>query len=128
MQYPDPVAVTEHLSRYVLESGKIRPSVGKLRPNAFMPARDNVLSVFRVDGLDHGSIVKLGQKYVAQPQNRTVVGYGVIRADAFSELGLNLVPTAAPHPRHVDVVGWPDTAASRNKAQILAEIAELVLV
>ena len=127
MQFPEPVLGNESIARFMMESSKYR--IGEMRVNysAFMPAKDNILSVFRIDNLAHLEIVNMGQEFVATPQAREVQAYGVVQAANIFGQGLEMLATAEPHPRHVDVAGWTDKEANRSRAQIIAEFATLVM-
>ncbi len=127
MQFPDPVTVAEPLSRYLLEKTKFSSENRRVKFSAFMPANDNILSVFRTCDLSKEEIIELGETYVARPQNRTVLAYAVIVADEFIKSGLTLTATAEPHPRHVDVEGWTESVLNKARAHVLAEIARLEL-
>lgn len=126
-QYPDPVDNTEHLVRYLVDSGKYVPSTGRVKHNAFMPAFDNVLSVFRVDRLTNSEIMKLGEDYVDSPPARVSKAVAIVQALVFMQNNLVLEPTPDPHPRHVDVKGWSDSESNRHKAQLIAAKSSLVL-
>lgn len=127
MEFPTPVSDVEFLARFVLEKSKYRPSDNTARHNLFLPAKDNVLSVFRVDELNETQTVALGEKFVGKPQARPILAYANLRAQEYKVIGLILTPTVEPHPRHVDVLGWADHAVNLNKAHILASRSVLVL-
>ena len=127
MQFPIPVDNDEPLARFALERGKFRSSDNTARHNLFVPAKDNVLSVFRTLELSEAQTFSLGDQYVGIPQNRPVLAYATLRALDFLVENLGVTPTAEPHPRHVDVEGWSDHASNLHKAQILATKSQLVL-
>ena len=127
MEFPTPVGGAEPLARFALEKGKFRPSDNTARHSLFMPAKDNVLSAFRISELNEAQIFSLGEQFVGNPQIRNVLAYAALRAQEFLVEGLGLTPTAEPHPRHVDVEGWSDHATNLNKAHILAAKSQLIL-
>ncbi len=127
MEFPTPVSDVEFLARFVLEKSKYRPSDNTARHNLFMPAKDNVLSVFRVDELNETQAVSLGEEFVGKPQGRPILAYANLHAQEYKAIDLILTPTVQPHPRHVDVLGWTDQAANLNKAHLLASRSVLVL-
>ena len=127
MQYPSPVNIIEPLARFVLERSKFRPSDNTARHSLFLPAPDNVLSVFRILDLDETEVFSLGEEYVGVPQAKPVIAYAALVAQDFLMEGLVLTPTVDPHPRHVDIVGWNDKVQNLHKAQILASKSTLVL-
>lgn len=128
MQFPDPVLADEFVARFILESSKYRISDMRVTYSAFMPARDNTLSVFRTDNLTQDQIIALGKEFVASPQAREVQAYGTVKSSIFFDQDLQMLPTSEPHPRHVDVIGWTEKEANRSRAQIIAEFATLVVV
>jgi hypothetical protein len=125
--YPEPVEGNEPIARYLLEDRKFSITQMRVKHNAFMPANDNILSVYRIENLVHAEIMKIGKKYVAEPQAREVLAYAQVAAAVFTEQGLLMAPTAEPHPRHVDVTGWSEREANRSRAQMIAEHSTLVL-
>lgn len=127
MLFPNPVDPLETLARFVLEWSKVRRSDNTVKYSAFVPAKDNVLSTYRTDDLTILEVFSLGKEYVGNPQGKDVIGSATIRADEFMRLGLRLRPTKDPHPRHVDVEGWGESAENRSKAQLLAGLARLTL-
>jgi len=127
MQFPDGVGGAEPIARYLLENSKYSSAEMRVKYSAFMPAPDNILSVFRVAGMEHAGITELGNDFVAAPQARNLKGYAIVAAQIISDRGLDIVPTLEPHPRHADVVGWSEKDANRSRAQIIAEYARLVL-
>ena len=127
MQFPTPVIEEEQLVRFALEKSKFRSSDNTAKHSLFMPAKDNVLSVFRSQELSEAQVFSLGEEFVGGPQGRGVFAYASLRAREFRAETLSLVPTIDPHPRHVDIVGWSDHASNLNKAQTLATKSLLVL-
>lgn len=127
MRHPQNVDGDEAIARFITDKKYYRPSDRTVRPNAFMPASDNELSVYRVSGIVLAEILRIGIDYVARPRAKPLLGYAEVRASEFTVLGLNFVTTEVPHPRHANVVGWPERVACRSKAQILAESARLHL-
>ena len=127
MQYPEPVAPEEPTARYMLEKSKFSAKNARVKTNAYMPANDNVLSVFRIQGLSKVHVIELGEKFVALPQKMNLLAYAVLPANEFVAQGLALVPTSQPHPRHIDVIGWTDSVLNRARAHVLAESAHLEL-
>jgi hypothetical protein len=127
MQFPDSVSSNESIARFMMESSKYRIGEMRVYYSAFLPARDNILSVFRIDNLVHEQIIDIGQEFVAAPQAKEIKAYGVVQAAQIFDQGLEMLPTAEPHPRHVDVSGWTDKETNRSRAQIISEYATLVL-
>ena len=59
----------------------------------------------------------IGQKYVAKPTNRTLHAKGEFKAKVIRNVGLDVVPDTAPHPRHANIVNWP---SGKSEQQMLA--------
>ena len=127
MQFTTSVSEDEQLARFALEKSKFRPSNNTAKHSLFMPANDNVLSVFRAHELSEEQVFSLGEEFVGAPQGKGILAYASLRASEFRAETLSLVPTIDPHPRHVDVEGWSDHASNLNKAQILAAKSLLIL-
>jgi ribosomal 50S subunit-recycling heat shock protein len=127
MQYPEPVAPDELTARYMLEKSKFSVQNARVKASAYMPANDNVLSVFRIERLSKVQVIELGEEFVSIPQSRDLLAYAVLSANEFVAQGLTLVPTREPHPRHIDVEGWTDSVLNRARAHFLAESARLEL-
>jgi hypothetical protein len=96
---------------------------------AFMPpAKTRKASVYRTSHCNERRIWALCRLFVER--NRTDNRKALARGDVLSgiilgqELGIVADPT--PHPRHADVVGWPDQQAQQMmKAVVLAENSSL---
>lgn len=127
MQFPNAVESTESIARYLLENSKFSAVNMRVYYSAFTPAKDSVMSAYRVTAMHHDEILELGSNYVATPQGKEVKAYAVVSARVIEAQSLQMIPTLQPHPRHVDVVGWTEKEANRSKAQIIAEHAKLVL-
>jgi hypothetical protein len=78
-------------------------------------------STHRTEGLEASAIWAIGYEYVEGP-GRRVRARGHCEAMAMTGQGLALDVNGPPYPRHVDVVGWPDSEDERLLKAI--EIAE----
>ena len=120
-----PVAADEYLSRFILDKNYFRSTDHRVKFNAFMPARDGELSVFRIDTLETCEILELGRTYVAAPRNKTLLGYASLKAEVPLGNGLRLNGTEFPHRRHANICNWPGGTENRLVAIKLAEAASL---
>lgn len=119
----------EQLTNYVVESNKFRSdksSSGDTRDvlhfKAFLPDNSGERSVFRMDGLDHGTVVEWGRVFVAQPRDKSrILGWGRIPAGIVRRQRPLRVRADEPPPRHAVIDQWPsDIEQSRALAMELA--------
>ncbi|MFQ5779358.1 MAG: hypothetical protein ACE5HN_01070 [Nitrospiria bacterium] len=115
----DPIVPTEVLTRYVLDRNSYKPSEVRVKHNAFMPPSSLRLSVYRSSELSENTIWELGDRNVAAPRSKPLIGRADILAlavlDADEELKVEPDPT--PHPRHANIAGWP---AQKDKQKLIA--------
>lgn len=104
----------EELTNYVVESNKFRvdklPSGGTrnvLHYRAFLPDKNRERSVFRMDGLDHSTVVEWGRVFVAQPRCKSILGWGRVPAGAVRRQLPLRVRSDEPPPRHAVIDQWP---------------------
>lgn len=115
----------EQISRFVRHEKYIR-SNQTLRHEAFMPylptgANKLELSVFRTSNLSDSAAWK-----IASLLDKPPCGRGILQALDYQNNGLQIKPTPALHPRHADVVNWPDRKDYQKMiAMRLAEKAKL---
>lgn len=122
-----PIEEDEQLARFAVEKTYFRAD-NTVRHNAFMPASDGTVSVYRQDGLSEEQIQELGRIYVATPRNKPLLGRAVIRVREVLLRQLN-VNEAEPPPRHAIIVGWPEAQEKRKeKALELAASATFVRI
>lgn len=112
----------ERISRYLLQSGHYAVTKG-VRKSAFLPRDDGQLSVYRVDGLQENDIWDIGKRFVASPQNKRLHARSDFFASVIREKKLRIVPDARPHPRHANIVDWPNE--KQQRMQIALEIADV---
>ena len=96
----------EMLARFILSKSYFRADK-TLKPNAFMPPSNLLLSVTRHrDALDK-EIWDIGQD-IASTQGRTLYGRGDLQASTCIENGLNVQAEPVPgNPNHADISNWP---------------------
>lgn len=113
------------LARYILERSRI--SAGTVNHRAFMPPQDLELSTFNIDRLSVDEIWSIGDRVGAeQASGKTVLGRADLLAKSVYDVDLRPVRDDRP-PRHVVIVGWPEKAHHKAKAQLLAAASKLVL-
>jgi hypothetical protein len=77
------------------------------KPGAFLPAADKAqISMMGIDGLPEIEIWPLGD-LVGGGRGRPATARADISADSIACCGLFIVPDPKPHPRHVNISGWP---------------------
>lgn len=111
------------LCRYILESSRISGGVANHR--AFLPPPDLELSTFNIDGLDSGQIWAIGDNVRAEQAKERLYGRADLSAKAVYDASLRPVRDNHP-PRHVVILGWPDKAEHKSKAQLLAAASTYV--
>ena len=115
-----PVDAGELLARYVLRSRNIRKDQ-TLKPDAFMPPSDRMLSVTRNRSATEEEVWMIGDM-VASTQEKTIYGRGDLKSAVCFHLGLAVEADPVPlNPNHAHVVNWPsDKPGQKNIAQELA--------
>ncbi len=91
-----------------------------------MPPDDLRLSVYDVSGLSEAHVWSLGRKYVGDPQGKSVKARADLPARGIREAALEVVHVPDPHPRHAEVIGWPE---DRTKQRVIAmRLAQISIV
>ena len=123
-----PVSSEEPLARFIVEKGYFRAD-RTLRHSAFMPSRqDRVVSVYRIFDLDPAGIWDLGNKNVAVPRGKALLGRGDLNVVDVTAVGLAVIPDDDP-PRHASIAEWPeDSSKHKLLALQLADKAVLHLI
>ena len=125
----DPLLPDEPLARFIRDKSYYRPSDRSIRHSAFMPAsKDKQVSVFRISGLAAPVIWEIGNRYVAIPLGKLLLGRADIKVSDSLGIGLQVIPNDNP-PRHANIGGWPeDSSKHKLLAMQLAEKASLHLI
>ena len=131
-EFPDPVDPTETVSRFLLEKGgRFAPEAnegrGRVKYRAFLwpnPPAPAEISVYRTGELDEEITWAIGRDHVGTTE-KPVLARGDLEASVAYKLGLNLEPTANPHPRHTNITGFPNTTEKRVIAEKLADACTL---
>ena len=121
------VAPAEQITRYLRNSGHMRPGLQRPHFTAYMPqVADGDISVYRTMDLSDADIEALGAQHVGKPAN-PLKGHCCLSADAIFGEGLNIVSAPNPHPRHANVTGWVNDPKNRIIARKLADLARLTV-
>lgn len=114
---PVAVAISETLSRFILQREWYRPSDNSVKFAAFLPnPKNGETSVFRITGISDKEIWHIGDREVAKDPNRSILGRADISASNVVEKGLEILPREPPE-RHANIVGWP---GEKSKQKLIA--------
>ena len=98
----------ENISRFIFYSRHFK---NKFKNEALLPnPKDNVMSVYRTSKCGEEKIWWLGKNFVEnrRPDDKELRGRGDFLAVSIkSENHLSFQPLNKPHPRHVNIIGWP---------------------
>jgi hypothetical protein len=110
----EPLAPSEILSRFVIQTNWYKPSDNCVRYAAFMPnPKNGETSVFRISGISERDIWKIGDREVGVLRNKPVLGRADIGASFIYTKGLKVVPSEPP-VRHANIVGWPEEKSEQT--------------
>jgi hypothetical protein len=125
MAYDDHVG--EEITRYVTQKSYFRPSDNTVRHNAFMPPKNNQLSVYRTTNVEPSEVWAIGDQYVAVLLQQDLIAKAVLNSRIIYDCGLVIEDDPIPHERHANIVGW-QTAPTETRliAMKLAAAATLV--
>jgi len=65
------------------------------------------MSAIWIDDLPDSDIWQIGDDVAGKPRGRAAVARADFQSRAVIELELTIHPDPDPHPRHVDIRGWP---------------------
>ena len=123
------VLASEWVARFINQKSYFRSSNKTARHNAFMPNRNGETSIYRTIDLSEKEIYEIGQRYVAEVLGKGLLGRAEIVVSTILEQNLRVEPHPDPHPRHANIVDWPeDQSKSRLIAIELAAAAQLHLI
>ena len=137
---PDPlphstVSPDERISRFLVSPKWFNQRTNCVFGQAFKPRKPKPpsttfrTSVYRIDGCTHTEIWSIGENYVTQKRKdgRPVLARADIQAQSIFAEQLAIEPVPDPHPRHADIVRWPDQPEKQlEKASVIALTAKLV--
>ena len=134
---PSEVAPDEPITRYIVDKKHFKPEKNEIKVDAFLPTKpkpelpERQTSVYRTIRCADAEIWSIGDRYV---ENRERKRYILARADLFAQKiydqYLRIVPDSFPHPRHANIVNWPNEEGNEHrkaKALLLARAAMLIV-
>lgn len=124
---PEPttnILANETVSRFLTSKSQFAKSKNIVKYSAFKPNRDGETSVYRTTGISNTEIWLIGEKFVRTPIAKrhgscTLYGRGDIEAKEILNASLALVPKPKPHPRHADILNWPENNENRLMLAIM---------
>ena len=126
--YDRAVETTETICRFILDKNYFRKADLGVKHNAFMPAKNGEVSVYRIDGLERSELEEIGSNYVAKPRGKPLIGFANVKAEVPLANGLRGLGTKEPHSRHANITNWPGGSADKLIAIKIAEAARLELI
>jgi hypothetical protein len=120
----------EPISRFIVEKRYFKRETGEVLPSAFTPSpKTNTTSVYRVEGCTDRKIWRIASHFVEalRTDRKKVIARADLAAFVILAQNLGIRPALQPHPRHANIVDWPDRSASKLKASELARAATLHL-
>ena len=129
------VSPEERITRYILNRRHIKPEKGEIKADAFLPTKPQAVlperqtSVYRTINCEETEIWAIGAQHVENPgKKRFVLARGDFLAQTVTSQDLHIVPHPCPHPRHANIVNWPNEESSEHrkaKALLLAQASKL---
>lgn len=128
----EPIDDAEPIARFLTDQDHYYKSAPpRVHHSAFMPYRkSNSLSVYRTTGLNDYEIWEIARIFVTEKMldKKEVLARAELAAGFIRDLKLRLNADGKPHPRHVNIEGWPvaceDMLAIKKK---LANEAKLIV-
>ena len=133
-ELPGEVKRSEPITRFIAHGDHFAPETKRVKHQALQPRINPAtqrleLSVFRAAGAEPGELWQICAAHVDKPPvGRFMKSRGICGAGVFLDVDLAFDPNGSPHPRHADVVGWPEakhaqkSAAQKIAAQMTLEI------
>jgi hypothetical protein len=98
----------------------------RLSPEAFTPHKTSrETSIYRTDGCSEEKIWELSEKYVTayRPDHKHALGRGDLAAQIVFDQQLRVISHPFPHPRHANIVDWPDEPGNALELMKATELA-----
>ncbi len=115
----------EVVTRYIFSKSHYSAENRRVKYGAIMPKGDRA-SVYRTTNLNPSDIWDIGQRFVADPSQRTLYARGDILESDVLEVDLTIEPDTQIHLLHANIIGWPDYKAEKILiAKKLADKASL---
>lgn len=104
----------EKLTRFIFDKRHFSRAKNITKPSAFL-ANDVELrcSAIWIDGLHEIEVWRIGDDFVGQARKKVAVARADFNASVVAELTLAIHPDPKPHPRHVEICGWPNEKDKR---------------
>ncbi len=119
----------ERISRYIFYAKHTKK--GRVSFGAFIPSQKTKnLSVYRTCRCSERRIWLLGELFVEplRKDKRRILARGDVSSAVIFDQGLSIVACSKPHPRHANVLDWPDDEPQQQmKAVVLAQKSCLFL-
>lgn len=136
-ELPSDIAPAERITRYIMHRRHINSEKGEIKADAFLPPKpkpelpERQTSVYRTLNCEEAEIWSIGGRYVEnREKNRFVLARGDLFAQKIYDQDLRIVPDSFPHPRHANIVNWPNEEGNEHrkaKAVLLARAAMLIV-
>ena len=136
-ELPSAVAPDERITRYLVDKKHFKPEKDEIKVDAFLPPKpkpelpERQTSVYRTINCAETEIWSIGDRYV---ENREKKRFILARADLLAQTvysqDLRIVPHPLPHPRHANIVNWPNEESPEHrkvKALLLAQSSRLIV-
>ena len=128
---PSAIGQDECVTHFIFYHGHIDENRGLVDHAAFKPHKtDRNFSVYRIKGCSEKRIWLIGYLFVElrRSDKRIILARGDVECKIVFDQGLRITPKPSPHPRHAEVIGWPDDKPTQKLKQIaLAQAAKLRL-
>lgn len=127
---PGAVADAEGITRFLVWGNQFAASTGRVKPPALMPHANPQTgraetSIYRTDGLPAEAIWRLGYQFVENiVAGRRIRARGFAAASIVTGQSLQFEANGVPHPRHADIIGWPNAKDAR--LMLATEIANVM--
>jgi len=122
-EQPSTVAPHELVTRFIHYSDHYAATKGRVKPAAIGPLRNPATgrletSVFRADGVSSDLLWNICQAFVDDlSRGRAMKARGTCRASVFLNENLAFDADGTPHPRHANVIGWPESKHEQKNLQ-----------
>lgn len=117
------ISPDESITRFISQKTYFRPSNKTVRHNAFMPNRDGETSVYRIIGIDEAEIYEIGKEFYSDIIDKPLLGRADIVVLEILKHELTVEPEPAPHPRHANILNWPDEDEGSKRRLIAVQLA-----
>ena len=123
------VLPSELTCRFITQRKWYRTKDKTVKHNAFMPNKNREVSLYRTTGLGEAQIYEIGQRYVADMWKKSLLGRAEIVVSNILKHGLRVQADPNPHPRHANIVDWPEDESKHRMIAIeVATDAQLHLI